>query len=277
MSDFKVPQSSPAWFMARRFLTALPVFNEARHLTGVLDEVKRYSPDVLVVDDGSSDDTPRLLAARGDVQVARHAKNRGYGAALRTAFEFATNHGYDVIVTIDCDGQHEPMRIPQFVAACQGVDIVSGSRYLQTFDADTPPPEQRRRINAMLTEELNRRLGFELTDAFCGFKAYCVRGLSQLHLTEDGYAMPLELWVQAWAAKMRIVELPVPLIYLDERRSFGGALDDAERRMAYYREVLDRSMAAAQANADRSAAIPRIASSDLCTSPSLTAAPRCHE
>jgi dolichol-phosphate mannosyltransferase len=264
--------------MARRFLTALPVYNEARHLTAVLDEVKRYSPDVLVVDDGSSDDTPRLLEERGDVFVARHPKNRGYGAALKTAFQYALDEGYDIIVTIDCDGQHEPMRIPQFVEACRGVDIVSGSRYLKSFDADTPPPEQRRRINAMLTEELNRRLGFELTDAFCGFKAYCVRALSQLHLSEEGYAMPLELWVQAWAAKMRIVELPVPLIYLDERRSFGGALDDAERRMAYYREVLDRSMEAVVAHqASSAAAITGVPASGLCSTPTLTATPRCHE
>ncbi|MEX2187541.1 MAG: glycosyltransferase family 2 protein [Pirellulales bacterium] len=235
--------------MARRFLTALPVFNEARHLSGVLDEVRRYSDDILVVDDGSSDDTPRLLAERGDVRAARHEKNRGYGAALRTAFDYAAEHDYEFVVIIDCDGQHEPKRIPQFVEACRNVDIVSGSRYLHAFDSDTPPPEQRRRINAMLTEELNRRLKLELTDAFCGFKAYRVAALADLHLTEDGYAMPLELWVQAVAAGMRIVELPVPLIYLDERRSFGGALDDAERRMAYYREVLDRSMAAAAAKA----------------------------
>jgi glycosyltransferase involved in cell wall biosynthesis len=236
--------------MSRKFLTALPVFNEARHLNGVLDQVRRYSENILVVDDGSADETPKLLAERSDVRVARHVKNRGYGAALRTAFDYAAKHGFETIVTIDCDGQHEPCRIPQFVAACHDVDIVSGSRYLQSFDNDTPPPEQRRRINAMLTEEINRRLHLQLTDAFCGFKAYRVAALEKLKLTEEGYAMPLELWVQAVAAGLRIVELPVPLIYLDERRSFGGALDDAEKRMAYYREVLDRAVAAAGTIAD---------------------------
>jgi dolichol-phosphate mannosyltransferase len=266
--------------MARRFLTALPVFNEARHLTPVLDEVRRYSADILVVDDGSTDNTPRLLAERGNVRTARHAKNRGYGAALRTAFDYATEQGYETVVTIDCDGQHEPKRIPQFVDACRDVDIVSGSRYLKAFDSDTPPPEQRRRINAMLTEELNGRLNLSLTDAFCGFKAYRVAALAELTLTEDGYAMPLELWVQAVAAGLRIVELPVPLIYLDERRSFGGALDDAERRMAYYREVLDRSMAAADVKlaAPPDAASCGAASSLLCgSSASTNESSRCHE
>jgi dolichol-phosphate mannosyltransferase len=264
--------------MARRFLTALPVFNEARHLNAVLDEVRRYSPEILVVDDGSTDDTPALLAARRDVQVARHARNRGYGAALRTAFDYAAERDYEVLVTIDCDGQHEPLRIPQFVEACRDVDIVSGSRYLKTFDSDTPPPEQRRLINAQLTAELNRRLGLALSDAFCGFKAYRVAALAQLRLSEDGYAMPLELWVQAVAAGLRIVELPVPLIYLDERRSFGGALDDAERRMRYYREVLDRSIAAAHPTSPECGpTLPRAARDAFCGSSSLPASPRCHD
>lgn len=266
--------------MAPRFLTALPVYNEASHLTPVLDEVRRYSDDILVVDDGSTDDTPRLLAARSDVQNVRHAKNRGYGAALRTAFDYAAGHGYDIVVTIDCDGQHEPKRIPQFVEACRDADIVSGSRYLQAFASDTPPPEQRRRINALLTEELNRRLGLALSDAFCGFKAYRVAPLAELKLTEDGYAMPLELWVRAVAAELRIVELPVPLIYLDERRSFGGALDDATRRMAYYRQVLDRAMASSNLNVapPQPTAACSTSHAELCGSSASThGSSRCHE
>jgi dolichol-phosphate mannosyltransferase len=152
-----------------------------------------------------------------------------------------------VVVTIDCDGQHEPQRIPQFVDACHDdVDIVSGSRYLQQFTGDSLPPADRRRVNAQITEEINRRLGLKLTDAFCGFKAYRVAALTKLDLTEPGYGMPLELWVQAAFAGLRVVELAVPLIYLDEKRSFGGSLDDTARRLEYYRELLDRSIARAE-------------------------------
>ncbi len=233
--------------MPFKFLTALPVYNEAAHVDGVLDQVLRYSTDVLVVDDGSTDGTAELLERRRDIRVSTHEHNRGYGAALRTAFDYTINHCYDVLVTIDCDGQHEPQRIPEFVAAAAGADIVSGSRYLQQFASDTAPPEQRRRINAEITAELNRRLGLQLTDAFCGFKAYRRAALEQLQLTDDGYAMPLELWVQAACARLSIVELPVPLIYLDEKRSFGGALDDGATRLAYYYEVLDRAQRAAVA------------------------------
>ena len=229
-----------------RVLTALPVYNEARHVTAVLDEVVKSADDVLVVDDGSTDGTRQLLDARNDVIVVSHEQNRGYGAALKTAFDYAVDRKYDVLVTIDCDGQHEPQLIRQLAAACRDADIVSGSRYLQV-DAAGAPPVDRRRINLQITEEINCCLGLKLTDAFCGFKAYGVDALKELHLTESGYAMPLELWVQAAFHGLRVVELPVPLIYLDEKRSFGGALDDSATRLAYYHSVIDRAIQACRA------------------------------
>jgi glycosyltransferase involved in cell wall biosynthesis len=241
--------SPPRWryneSMADRILTALPVYNEIAHVSGVLDNTLRFCRDVLVVDDGSDDGTAELLMRRKDLRVVYHPVNRGYGAAIRTAFSYAVNKGYDVLVTIDCDGQHQPQLIPRFVAAARGADVVSGSRYLRHFAGDSSPPEDRYRINRQITAEINRDLGLNLTDAFCGFKAYRTAALRRLRLTETGYAMPLEFWVQAAALGLVIVEEPVPLIYLDESRSFGGSLDDAETRLAVYREVLARSMAAA--------------------------------
>jgi glycosyltransferase involved in cell wall biosynthesis len=227
-----------------RFLTALPVYNEVKHVSEVLDEVVQNAQDVLVVDDGSTDGTRELLSGRHDVVVVSHPQNRGYGAALRTAFDYAIEHRYDVLVTIDCDGQHEPQRIAQLAAACAQADIVSGSRYLELDETVRQAPADRRRINQQITEEINCRLGLQLTDAFCGFKAYRVEALQKLHLTETGYAMPLELWVQAAFHGLRIIEIPVPLIYLEEERSFGGALDDSAKRLAYYHSVIDRAVQA---------------------------------
>lgn len=228
--------------MAPNWMTTLPVFNESRHLWQVLDEVRRYSPNVLVVDDGSTDGTHTLLAQRHDIRVVTHRANRGYGAALLTAFEYAVEHHFDFLVTIDCDGQHEPQRISHFVSACGDADIVSGSRYLKRYSGDNEPPQDRRLINEQLTDRLNQQLDLHLTDAFCGFKAYRVEALGELKLQETGYAMPLELWVQSAFHGLRIMELPVPLIYLDQERTFGGKLDDAHTRLQYYHEVLDRSL-----------------------------------
>jgi glycosyltransferase involved in cell wall biosynthesis len=238
------------WSMNPRILTALPVYNEASHVAQVLAEVRRYADDILAVNDGSSDDTAAVLADVPGIQVVTHEQNMGYGAALRTAFCYAIRHNYDVVVTIDCDGQHEPRLIPEIAAAVfpddgEPVDIVSGSRYLKTFSGDSVPPQDRRRVNVEITQILNRKLGLNLTDSFCGFKAYRTLPLENLNITELGYAMPLQFWVQAVRLGFRVIEFPVPLVYLDEERSFGGSLDDSERRLTYYREVLDREFAAA--------------------------------
>ncbi len=228
----------------KKHLTALPVFNEVDTVQEVLDQVVRYCDDVLVVDDGSTDGTAEVLAARDDIIVIAHDVNQGYGAALITAFRYAIERGYESLVTIDCDGQHEPQRIQELVERLRrsGADIVSGSRYLKTFDANSRPPAQRRWINQQVTRDINEHLGFQLTDAFCGFKAYRVEALRKLELHETGYAMPLELWVQAACHELKIVEWAVPLIYLDEKRSFGGDLDDGATRLNYYHAVLQRSL-----------------------------------
>jgi dolichol-phosphate mannosyltransferase len=220
------------------FLTAIPVYNEERHVESVLDEVRRYSPDILVVNDGSTDRTGELLARQEGLQVVTHPSNRGYGAALTSAFCCALKQGVDVLVTMDCDGQHEPARIPVLLEALHDADIVSGSRYLRDFRQDTLAPQDRQRINAEITAHLNSRFGLHLTDAFCGFKAYRREALERLHITETGWGMPLQLWVQAARAGLRIKEVGVPRLYLDPNRAFGGVMDDAAERLAYYHGVI---------------------------------------
>ena len=227
-----------------RVLTAIPVYNEARHVEAVLAEVRRYASDILLVNDGSTDGTADLLARLEKVHVVTHPKNRGYGAALISSFAYALAHGYDALVTMDCDGQHEPSRIPLLVEALDGADVVSGSRYLRDFHQDAPAPHDRRRINHIITAELNAKYGLNITDSFCGFKAYRRDALARLRITETSWGMPLQLWVQAAHAGLRVREIGVPRLYLDPTRAFGGVLDDSEKRLAYYRSVLAASEAA---------------------------------
>jgi dolichol-phosphate mannosyltransferase len=221
-----------------KVLTAIPVYNEERHLQKVLRRVGRYTPEILVVNDGSTDRTPDLLAQQPDLRVVTHPHNRGYGAALISAFAYVLEHDFDVLVTMDCDGQHEPARIPVLLEAIHDCDIVSGSRYLRDFRQDSQAPEDRRRINQQITQELNSRFGVNLTDAFCGFKAYRSDALRRLRITETGWGMPLQLWVQAALLGLRIKEVGVPRLYLDPKRAFGGVLNDAEERLTYYRRII---------------------------------------
>ncbi|GIK18759.1 MAG: glycosyltransferase family 2 protein [Leptolyngbya sp. PLA2] len=230
-----------------RTLVAIPVYNEERYVCSVIRRVVEHGHDVLVIDDGSTDSTPRRLECM-PVRVIRHATNLGYGRSLRDAFDDAIARRYDWIITMDCDEQHEPDAIPLFIeAAREGThDVISGSRYLVPAPEDDAPPRDRRAINAEITREVNRRLGRvfreaggeEITDSFCGFKAMRVGSLRRLHLTESGYAFPMQFWVQAAAARLRIRELAVRLIYNDPTRTFGGQLDDSAVRLAHYRQVL---------------------------------------
>jgi len=229
-----------------RTLVAVPVYNEEKYVEPVLSRIREYAADVLVIDDGSTDQTPMLLAQQ-PVDVVRHAVNRGYGQSMIDAFRWASCQvcDYDWLITMDCDEQHEPARLPDFYQpiAAGDADVISGSRYLSAEFAKDAPPKDRRAINHDITQMINDRLDLSLTDSFCGFKAYRVAALRKLTLNERGYAFPMQFWVQAAAHHLRIREVPIRLIYNDPNRSFGGPLNDATHRRAHYQSVFDAELA----------------------------------
>jgi dolichol-phosphate mannosyltransferase len=224
-----------------RTLIIIPLFNEAGTVDHVIDGVQTSAPDadVLVVDDGSTDASPAILAARPEVSTVRHPENAGYGASLITGFRHAVESAYEVAVTIDCDEQHEPSRIPEFRAAIMKADIVSGSRYLDPAMPGDPAPADRLELNREFTALLRTLTGFPITDAWCGFKAYRTAALRRFTLDEPSYGMPLQVWIQAAALGLAVRELPVARIYKNPARAFWGGLDDAAARRAYYRRVLE--------------------------------------
>jgi glycosyltransferase involved in cell wall biosynthesis len=226
-------------------LTALPIYNESPYVDHVLRAVKRHTDSILVIDDGSTDGTSDRLKQHRNINMLSHQANLGYGQSLIDAFDFAKQNVFDWIITIDCDKQHEPDHIPCFFGEIKkdDSDIISGSRYLQPINNnETQPPLERVRINKSVTAMLNGLLHLRLTDAFCGFKAYRVEALQQLDLSEKGYGLPLQLWVQAAQHNLQIREIPVPLIYHDPSRNFQGALEDPQQRLKYYLSVLEREM-----------------------------------
>lgn len=224
-------------------LVAVPVYNEQKYVARVIEKITQYAESVLVVDDGSTDYTPMLLAMQ-EVDVVRNRTNRGYGRALRTAFRWAQMYDYDWVITMDCDEQHEPESLPDFYQAIKDddADVISGSRYICTEQCGDPPPIDRRRINQTITQWVNNGLGLNITDAFCGYKAYRVSALDKMDLDVDGYAIPLQQWVQFAAGGLRVREVPIKLIYNDPNRSFGGPLDDAAQRLAHYRQVFEQEL-----------------------------------
>lgn len=227
-----------------RWLVAIPAFNEERHLPEVLDAVKEFTRHIVVIDDGSTDSTEEILNARSDIGRVTHPTNRGYGRSVIDAFDYAAAHHFDWVITMDCDEQHEPAQIPQFLAEMNRdrADVISGSRYLIPHPADDDAPEDRRRINKVITRTLLQQLNLRLTDSFCGFKAHRVSAMQQLRLTEPGYAFPLQFWVRCVQHGLRITEIPVRRIYRDANRVFGGSLDDPNHRLRHYLDVFQQTI-----------------------------------
>jgi len=232
-------------------LVAIPVYNEKSYLHSVLGEILHYAEDVLVIDDGSTDGTSEILGTIRKIKILTHAHNLGYGQSMIDAFGYAADHKYEWILTMDCDHQHEPSFIPRFheVITEDCEDIISGSRYIDVMNHGSMlPPPARLAINRKMTEMINQVLGLKLTDSFCGFKAYRTQKMIDLKLTESGYGFPIQLWIKAARAGLRIREIPVPLIYHDPKRNFGGILEDPKVRWAYYMNILKRELSS---NADQ--------------------------
>lgn len=215
-------------------LVVVPAYNEARRLGSVLAELDHR---VLVVDDGSTDST-RHIALNYGAEVVSHPVRAGYGASLLTGFAWARRAGHALVATLDADGQHDPGELDHlFLAMRVGVDVASGTRFSPASrQRGLPPPPDRLDINRRITERINRDTGWQLTDAFCGMKAYRLAALERLPLDRPDYGFSVQFWAQAHRAGLRIVEVPVSCIYLpqDVPRDW---MPDPERRLDYYLSV----------------------------------------
>jgi glycosyltransferase involved in cell wall biosynthesis len=193
-------------------IVALPALNEARRLPAVLAAVARAAPDaeIVVVDDGSSDDTAGVAAAHG-ARVLRHPFNLGYGAALQTAYKYARARGADVLVQLDADGQHDPADIPALAApVLRGdCDVAIGSRFVA-------PSGYRmgavRGLGRRLFERLGRLAGVQVSDPTSGFQALGPRALALYVGDFFPHDYPdVDVLVTAARAGLRIRELPVEM------------------------------------------------------------------
>jgi glycosyltransferase involved in cell wall biosynthesis len=190
-----------------RPLVVIPAFNEAGSIVGVLNAVRAYfAGDVLVIDDGSTDDTG-VLAARAGATVIRHACNLGIGAAVQTGFMYALGHGYDIVVRLDGDGQHDPAYIPRFLQELEdGADVVVGSRFLarEGFQSTSV-----RRIGIFILSIVSALVGTRVTDPTSGFWALGARALDVLARSQPDDYPETEALVLATRAGCRLRELPV--------------------------------------------------------------------
>jgi hypothetical protein len=178
--------------------------------------------------------------------VLTHKSNEGYGKSLIDGFNYGINKKYKFIITMDCDKQHQPKDIKKFMRliSTEKWDIVSGSRYLNKLRKTEfkKIPKDRFKINKKITKKINRITKFNLTDSFCGFKAYKVSSLKKLFLTEPGYGMPVQFWIQAYKNRFKIKEIPIKPIYLDYSRNFKYQFKNPKERYKYYLGIIKREL-----------------------------------
>ncbi|MBI1921166.1 MAG: glycosyltransferase family 2 protein [Geobacter sp.] len=191
----------------------IPAFNAAATIRDVVAETLYSGLPVLVVNDGSTDSTTDALKGL-EVEIVAHPSNLGKGAALRTGFQWALSHGFDGVVTLDADGQHDPSAIPLLVkTAGNGADLVLGSRFAR-FDEMAGLRRHWNRFGAWCME---KRTGFDISDSQSGFRYYSGRLLRSVELSSSGYELEMEILLKTWRAGFRIASVPVPPRIADGR------------------------------------------------------------
>ena len=191
-------------------VVAIPAFNEERTIAKVIIRALKHADKVVVVDDGSRDDTGLISESLGAV-VVKHGKNLGKGAALRDCFEWAKRSGADILVTIDADGQHDASQIPELVTTLRtsGADVVIGSRSSRPIDM----PRIRWFGERALDLATHVRVGDRVVDAQSGFRAYSRRAIESLVAAEHGMGVDSETIMRAHHVGLKIIEVPIKTSY----------------------------------------------------------------
>ena len=192
-------------------LIGIPAYNEEKTIGDIVKRSLQYSDKVIVVDDGSSDDTIKVAKQNG-ATIISHQKNQGYGAAVITLFDRARQENADILVIIDGDGQHDPEQIPLLINALQenNVDVVIGSRFL---DDTSNTPGYRKRGIKIITSATNFGADFKVSDAQSGFRAYSKKAIGAIHPTETGMAVSTEILLKISNKGLSVAEVPITVSY----------------------------------------------------------------
>ena len=199
--------------IAHPLLVVVPALNEQESIGQVVREIRNQQLDVLVVDDGSTDNTAERAETAG-ATVLRLPVNLGVGGALRAGFRFAVDHQYAAVVQVDADGQHPAGQIRDLATAAEqhGAHLVIGSRYLSS-DSTLTPTASRRIAMRLLGTVVSRVTGHTITDSTSGFRIICEPLLSEFAREFPSYYLgdTYEATIGAARAGYSIVEIPAAL------------------------------------------------------------------
>ena len=199
-------------------IAIIPAYNEEVEISAIIKRSLKFVDKVVVVDDGSTDRTSQIAKDAG-ARVIKHYNNLGKGVSLKDAF--AEVRGFDIVVTIDGDGQHNPDEMPKLMRPIREgrADLVNGSRYLNGSD-DTPT--YRRAGQKVLDIATNITSGTHVTDSQSGFRAFAGKAIPYFRFRDTGFGIESEMLADAAENNLRILEVPITVRYDVENPSTNG-------------------------------------------------------
>lgn len=208
----------------------MPAFNEEKYIGTLVLQARQYVDEVIVVDDGSTDNTAEIAKLAG-ARVVKHEKNRGYGAAIQSIFAEAKKLNPDALVVLDADAQHSPGEIPNLVKPIlDGYDCVIGSRQEHAKNI----PFYRRLGQRLILHSVKTLTKDELTDTECGFRAFSRKAVQTLELKETGMAISAETVAEASRKSLKVIQVPISVTYGKD----SSTLHPVKHGLSVYAKVL---------------------------------------
>jgi len=194
-----------------KIIVGIPAYNEQKNIASIIIKLKKNVNEIIVCDDGSSDDTNEIAKELG-ASVIQHKKNLGYGASIKSIFLKAKEMKADILVTFDADGQHRVKDIENIIDPIQKneADVVIGSRFL---NQESNMPKYRKIGIKTITGITNKTLGQKLSDSQSGFRAYNKKALTDIVPVETGMGISTEILIKASKNNLRIKEVPIVVLY----------------------------------------------------------------
>jgi len=192
----------------------IPTYNEAKEISGLVKKILEQGLEVLVVDDGSIDNTAEIAANNG-AAVLRNYDNQGKGASLIKGFNYALNNGFDAVITMDGDGQHQPQDIQHFIHLAKNSDsaIFIGNRMLKT----KPMPWLRLLTNKFMSRLISAIAKQDIPDSQCGFRLIKGEALKRLNLKTSRYETESEILIESSRLGFKIESVPIRTVYSGQK------------------------------------------------------------
>lgn len=196
--------------MQKKTFVIIPAYNESKHISKVIKETQKYVKNVVVVDDGSRDNTADIAEKEG-ADVLRHIVNMGKGSALKTGCDYAVEKGAEILIAIDADGQHDPKEVSNFIKNINANEVVLGYRQL-----NKEMPFILKFGNWFINQTTKLLYGIELKDTQCGYRAFTANAYKKLRWRALDYSMESEMIANIGRFHLKYKEIQIETIYSDK-------------------------------------------------------------